>query len=136
MRAPKHIKGKKDTIEDLNVGDFIGVLRSEGEDIDQPPESEYVLGISIAKIREVDTKSGQVEVWWMYGDNWYGTWYEWKHKTNRKAFIRWIDVSSIAQVDHKWLKIIMNKKSGTIPHSSKYMIDEASVVTIIEFINE
>jgi hypothetical protein len=134
-RTPKDVKGKKHTIEDLNVGDFVGVRRLEG-DIDQPQETEYVLLMLIAKIREVDAKRGQVEVWWMYGDDWYGTWYEWKYKTSRKAFIRWIDVSSIVQVNHKWLKIQMTKKSGTIPHSSKYLIDESSVVTIIEFINE
>jgi hypothetical protein len=45
-------------------------------------------------------------------------------------------VSSIARVNHKWLKITMMKKSGTVPHSSKYAIAEESVVKIIEFINE
>ena len=84
----------------------------------------------------MNIKTGQAEVWWIYGDDWYGTWYEWRHKSNRQAFIRWIDVSSIARVNHKWLKITMMKKSGTVPHSSKYAIAEESVVNIIEFINE
>lgn len=124
-------KKKKDTVDDIFVDDFIGVFVSEDEET-----TEYDLEISIAKVLEINHSNCKLKVWWMFGTSWGGVWYEWKFKNTKKPYVQWIDTSSVIVVNRKWLKLTLTKKSGHVPHSSKYCIDEKSIEDIILLLSQ
>ncbi len=119
-------KKKKDTVDVIFVDDFIGVFVSEDEET-----TDYDLEISIAKVLEINHSNSKLKVWWMFGTSWGGVWYEWKFKKTKKPYVQWIDTSSVIVVNRKWLKLTLTKKSGHVPHSSKYCIDQKSIEDII-----
>jgi hypothetical protein len=107
------------------VNDFIAVY----DDSDDNPE--YNLQLSIAKVLEINHATSELHVWWMYGTSWSGLWHEWKFKNTKQPYIQWIETSSIIAVNRKWLKLSLTKKSGHVPHSSKYCIDKKSIEDIV-----